>query len=269
MHQQIIALALAVSASTIVGAQSVARGAGSQRSATPRAATGSSNHHAPAPPTRGLGQRSTTSIDGSRIFASFSGRLPQLDPLERRRTELPLHRRHFGRAGFFHSRFYAPFGFGYAPFGFGAYGPFLGGYDGSGGPFVAPAETDSAATGMLRLAVTPFAAQVFIDSYYVGTVEDINAQRVLALEAGPHRIEIRAQDYEALTFDMRIPPYETLTYRGALQPSRSAAPVTRAAPAAQGPMYVISNCYLGNVPPRVDRLPSGCDINRVQVLESK
>ena len=47
-----------------------------------------------------------------------------------------------------------------------------------------------------------------------------NAQRVLELEAGPHRVEFRAPQYQTLTVDVRILPYETVTYRGALEPVR-------------------------------------------------
>jgi hypothetical protein len=46
--------------------------------------------------------------------------------------------------------------------------------------------------------------------------------------------------------------------------------ITVAAPAPAGPatvMYLIPNCYLGNLPPRQNRLPSGCDAKRVQVLK--
>lgn len=123
------------------------------------------------------------------------------------------------------------------------------------------------ATGLLRLSVTPLLAQVFVDSYYVGTVEDVNAQRVLQLEAGPHRIEIRAPQYQTVTVDVRILPYETVTYRAALEPTRlPAAAPPPVPPAAMTTMYVIPNCYLGNVPPRASRLPSGCDIKQVQVV---
>lgn len=127
------------------------------------------------------------------------------------------------------------------------------------------------AMGLLRFAVTPGTAQVFVDSYYVGTVDDINAQNVLTLEAGPHRIEIRAPQYRTITVDVRILPYETVTYRAALEPIPLAPPAPRA-PAVAGPptpMYVIPNCYLGNVPPRPARLPSGCDINKVQLVGPK
>ena len=107
---------------------------------------------------------------------------------------------------------------------------------------------------------------MFVDSYYVGTVEDVNAQQVLELEAGPHRLEFRAPQYQTLTVDVRILPFETVTYRGALEPVR----VLRRRLPATGPptvMYMIPKCYLGNLPPRQSRLPSGCDVKQVQVLK--
>ena len=120
--------------------------------------------------------------------------------------------------------------------------------------------------GLLRLSVTPADAQVFVDSYYVGTVDDINAQRVLELESGPHRIEFRAPQYQTLTVDVRILPYETVTYRGALEPMRLPTQAAASPGGASTVMYLIPKCYLGNRPPREDRLPSGCDIKQVQVL---
>ena len=121
--------------------------------------------------------------------------------------------------------------------------------------------------GMLRLNVTPASAQVYVDSYYVGSVADVDARRVLDLSPGPHRIEIRAGDHEPLTFDVRIAPNETVTYRGALEPARPAAPArTGASAAAATRMFVIPNCYLGNVPPRADHLPRGCDVKQVRVV---
>jgi hypothetical protein len=119
--------------------------------------------------------------------------------------------------------------------------------------------------------VTPLAAQVFVDSLYVGTVDDINAQRVLQLAEGPHRLELRAPQYQTVTVDIRISPYETVTYRAALEPMRpaAAAPAAPGVAAANAKMYLIPNCYLGNIPPRANRLPSGCDIKQVQVLGPK
>jgi hypothetical protein len=150
-----------------------------------------------------------------------------------------------------------------------AYAPFVFGYGDSAEPGSrSRSPLPPPATGLLRLAVTPASAQVFVDSYYVGTVDDVNAQRVLELEAGPHRLEFRAPQYQTLTVDLRINPYETVTYRGALELTR--LPVPAAPPAAVPPtvMYLIPKCYLGNLPPRQSRLPSGCDVNLVQVLKS-
>lgn len=168
----------------------------------------------------------------------------------------------------FRSRLFFPFG---SPFfgGFGGYGGFAGApYGDMGDPSLAARSRPMAqsATGLLRLSVTPASAQVFVDSYFVGTGADVEAQRVLTLDAGPHRIEFRAAGYESQTVDVRTMPYETATYSVALEPNRQPAPQRAAAPAASGPMYLIPNCYLGNVPPRPSRLPAGCDIKQVQVL---
>jgi hypothetical protein len=132
-------------------------------------------------------------------------------------------------------------------------------------PETAAPQAPAAANGLLRLSSTPASGQVFVDGYYVGTLADVDAQRALTLPAGPHRVEIRAPGYEPATFDVRIDPTDTVTYRAA--PERIPAPPARAAaPAAATRMYVIPNCYLGNVPPRADRLPKGCDIKRVRVI---
>jgi hypothetical protein len=129
------------------------------------------------------------------------------------------------------------------------------------------ASAPALATGLLRLSVTPPDAQIFVDSYFVGIASDIEARRALTLEAGPHRIEIRAAEHETQTFDVRIPARDSVTYRGTLEPLRRAAPATvRSSSTSSAPMYLIPKCYLGNIPPRPSRLPSGCDITQVQVL---
>lgn len=132
-------------------------------------------------------------------------------------------------------------------------------------PVAAP-QMPATESGLLRLSGTPASAEVLVDGFYVGTLGDIEAQRALTLPSGPHRIELRGSGYQPATFDVRIDPTETITYRASLdrvrpQPARSSAP-------AAGPtkMYVIPNCYLGNIPPRADRLPKGCDIKRVHVV---
>jgi hypothetical protein len=74
------------------------------------------------------------------------------------------------------------------------------------------------AAGHLRLQVEPVTAQVYVDGFYIGTVDDFNGSAQDAvLEAGPHRIEIRAPGYETLTFDVKTEANRTITYRGILR----------------------------------------------------
>ena len=72
------------------------------------------------------------------------------------------------------------------------------------------------AFGGVRLRVEPRHAQVFVDGYFVGTVDDFDGGRGLPLESGPQRIEIRADGYESLELGVRILPDETITYEGEL-----------------------------------------------------
>src|SRR3954451_6425444 len=160
-------------------------------------------------------------------------------------------------------------------YGYSGYQQYLFGSDYADSTTMAPGNVDvmPRAAGALRLAVTPTSAQVFVDGFYVGTVDDVNAKRELQLEPGPHRVEFRASYYQPLAVDVQIAPNETVTYRATMDTVRPAAPSAsaqgRAAGAGSDKMYMIPNCYLGNVPPRADRLPAGCDVNRVQVLGAK
>ena len=74
------------------------------------------------------------------------------------------------------------------------------------------------ADGELRLKIKPRDAQVFVDGYFVGIVDDFDGvfQR-LHLPSGPHRIEVRAPGYETLTFDVQIRFAETTKFEGDLQ----------------------------------------------------
>ena len=68
----------------------------------------------------------------------------------------------------------------------------------------------------MRLRVEPRNAQVFVDGYFVGTVDDFDSGRGLPLESGPQSIEIRADGYESLQVKVLILPDETITYEGNL-----------------------------------------------------
>ena len=74
-------------------------------------------------------------------------------------------------------------------------------------------------TGTLRLKARPRYAQVFVDGYFVGRVDDFDGVfQSLRLEEGPHLIEILADGYEPLVFDVRILLGEKITYDGELLP---------------------------------------------------
>src|SRR5438477_2997 len=72
--------------------------------------------------------------------------------------------------------------------------------------------------GAVRIKVKPREASVYVDGYYTGRVDDFDGVlQKLHLSAGPHRIEVRLQGYEALVFDVRIEPDQTVTYHGDLR----------------------------------------------------
>jgi hypothetical protein len=70
------------------------------------------------------------------------------------------------------------------------------------------------AYGALRIVDAPRDAQVFVDGYYAGVVDDYDGVfQHLNLEAGSHHIEIEAEGYPLIAFDVRIQPGQTITYR--------------------------------------------------------
>jgi hypothetical protein len=127
--------------------------------------------------------------------------------------------------------------------------------------------------GQLELQLEPGTAQVYIDGYYVGTVWDFNRPGGLAVEAGPHHIEIRAPGYQTSSFEVKMLPDQPLTYRENLQPLnggesvRAAAARSSAVPVTT--FYVIAGCYLGNVPPVDVPLPPGCDAGQVKTFNPR
>jgi hypothetical protein len=107
------------------------------------------------------------------------------------------------------------FGYGlgyYDPFWYGGYGGY--GYSGGGGGY----SQSYRDTGSLRLKIKPREAQVFIDGYFVGTVDafDGTFQR-LNIDGGSHRVELKAEGFEPLEFEVLITPDETVTYKGEMK----------------------------------------------------
>ncbi|PYR24176.1 MAG: hypothetical protein DMF98_16340 [Acidobacteria bacterium] len=117
--------------------------------------------------------------------------------------------------------YYGGYGLGY-PYGGGYFGgyydpwydPWYGGYPGYGGGY---AQTSSSHSdeGALRLKIKPQTAEVYVDGYFVGVVDEFDGifQR-LHIDSGAHRIEVRAPGYEPLIFDVRIVPDRKTTYQG-------------------------------------------------------
>ena len=70
------------------------------------------------------------------------------------------------------------------------------------------------AYGAVRIVGAPRDAHVFVDGYYAGVVDDYDGVfQHLNLEAGSHHIEIEAEGYPLIAFDVRVRSGQTITYR--------------------------------------------------------
>jgi hypothetical protein len=128
---------------------------------------------------------------------------------------------------YYYPRRYYPYGYGAFGLGYFYYDPYTwypsaysayGGY-GYGYPGYYPGRPVSVFdVGELRLRVSPRHAQVFVDGYFAGEVDDYDGiLQAMKLESGPYHIEIVAPGYETLEFDVRINPGQKINYRGDLR----------------------------------------------------
>lgn len=123
--------------------------------------------------------------------------------------------------------YWNPWGYGYG-LGYFSYDPYLfgamgdpgygygggggGGYESSGGGNYIQRYQGA---GSLRLKIKPANAQVYIDGYYVGVVDSFDgAFQKLNVDAGPHRVELKAEGYETTDFEVVVTPGDTVTYKG-------------------------------------------------------
>lgn len=131
------------------------------------------------------------------------------------------------------SGFYGGFGFGNpwwgSPFGWGpawnyGWGP---AWNYGWGPAWGPGFGYSAAFapgvgrpyGGVRIDLAERDAEVLVDGYYAGIVDDFDGSfQHLNLEPGPHRIEIRREGFEPVSFEVNVEPGRTITYRTRLRP---------------------------------------------------
>jgi hypothetical protein len=74
---------------------------------------------------------------------------------------------------------------------------------------------------MLRLEIGPASAQLYVDGFYAGTIDEANRSEAgLSLPAGWHRLEIRAPGYVTPAINVTVEANRTIHYRGELTPLR-------------------------------------------------
>lgn len=77
------------------------------------------------------------------------------------------------------------------------------------------------ASGGVRLDLPQRDAEVYVDGYYTGLVDDFDGSfQQVNLEPGPHHIELRLDGFEPVDFDVNVEPGRTITYRSALREAR-------------------------------------------------
>jgi len=113
-------------------------------------------------------------------------------------------------AGYPYYGYAYPYGYGYPfahPYAYGGYAYGAYGY-GYGYP------SAIGAYGGVRIQGAPRDAQVYVDGYYAGIVDDFDGtfQR-LTLEPGPHQIEIVVPGAPPVAFDVNAQPGRTITIR--------------------------------------------------------
>ena len=116
----------------------------------------------------------------------------------------------YGYPGYFGS-----YAWGRPVYGYSAYGPYSypvpygHGYYGYGGrPY-----------GGVRIDLPQRDAEVLVDGYYVGRVDDFDGVlQGLKLEPGNYAVEVVLPGFAPLQFDVQITPGRTTTYRGSLYP---------------------------------------------------
>src|SRR5262245_60162191 len=124
---------------------------------------------------------------------------------------------------YYNPRRYYPYGYGAFGLGYFYYDPYTwypqSYYPGYYGNYSGYYDSFFYDVGELRLIVSPRSADVYVDGYFAGRVDDYDGIfQALKLEAGAHHIQIVAQGYSPLDFDVRIEPDRKITYRGTLRP---------------------------------------------------
>ena len=143
----------------------------------------------------------------------------------------PYHYGYVNAFGFALGAYAYPYGYGYANYGYGypayyypgaysypayySYPRYYGYSSGNYGGYVQGAQT------RLRIVDAPPDAEIYVDGYYAGLVEDFDGVvQHLEVTPGPHQIEIRAPGFEPVVFDLDGAEGRTITYRARMIPLR-------------------------------------------------
>jgi hypothetical protein len=118
-----------------------------------------------------------------------------------------------------------PYGYYYSPYDYGYGYPVYGmaepvpTYSGDGyyGSASAPAPTNTANYGGVSFDIQPADAAVFVDGKYIGTVAEFSPQQPpLSLTLGRHHVDLRAQGFQTLSFDLDVVAGQVTPYQGAM-----------------------------------------------------
>lgn len=117
------------------------------------------------------------------------------------------------------SLWYEPWGLGYYPYGYGYYGYGYGQGVYAQFPIYGRGRGYVGGGGSVRLQVKPQQAEVFVDGYFAGTVDDFDGvfQR-LNIEAGEHEVVVYLAGYRPFTQRFYLQPGKTFDIRHAMEP---------------------------------------------------
>ena len=221
---------------------------GSAHSGSTTSGSSNSGSRSATPTRQRSGESQESSTQAVPTWARPRGDRPATDTAVQRTTPRPDGR------GFFYGRYYDPFGFYYGvPNYYGDYfyggnyfspyfySPYMLGYGwglgfpwmmdpwsgpddywyGGGGGYAYSQGTRDEDQGSLRLKVKPRDAKVYVDGYFVGTVDSMDGIfQKLPLNGGRHHVSVKADGYQPEEFDVVITPNETVTYQGELKKTR-------------------------------------------------
>jgi hypothetical protein len=205
----VIAVCLVGLATSAVDAGAQSRGRAAGRAPGGRAPGGTVGRAVPRPG----GVRPTV------IYPRVVGRVPYRPyyfPRYRPGISIGIYGGFYGGYGYGGYPYYYGYPYGYPAYGYAypGYGyppPPAPGYDVGMAP-------GAVAYGGLKIQGISRDAQVFVDGYYAGIVDDFDgALQHLNLQAGPHTIEIHPQGRPPVAFDVDVQPGQTITYHAEIQ----------------------------------------------------